>query len=60
MKHRTFRITAGVTVYEALKAAEDTGCLPAVDDHREEGGPDDAVLDALTDGRRTRCRLRGC
>ncbi|WP_020119147.1 transketolase [Streptomyces canus] len=74
-------VAAGVTVPEALKAAEaleqegirvrvvdlysvkpvdratlrqaaeDTGCLLTVEDHREEGGLGDAVLDAFTDGR---------
>ncbi|MFF7174963.1 transketolase [Streptomyces pseudovenezuelae] len=74
-------VAAGVTVHEALKAAEaldqegirvrvvdlysvkpvdrdtlrqaaeDTGCLLTVEDHREEGGLGDAVLDAFTDGR---------
>ncbi|MGK3942130.1 transketolase [Streptomyces caeruleatus] len=74
-------VAAGVTVHEALKAAEalaeegirirvvdlysvkpvdrdtlrqaaeDTGCLVTVEDHREEGGLGDAVLDAFTDGR---------
>jgi transketolase len=33
------------------RAAEDTGCLVTVEDHREEGGLGDAVLDAFTDGR---------
>ncbi|MFJ9154799.1 transketolase [Streptomyces sp. NPDC102270] len=74
-------VAAGVTVHEALEAAEaldqegirvrvvdlysvkpvdretlrqaaeDTGCLLTVEDHREEGGLGDAVLDAFTDGR---------
>lgn len=74
-------VAAGVTVPEALKAAEaleregirvrvidlysvkpvdaatlrqaaeDTGCLLTVEDHHEEGGLGDAVLDAFTDGR---------
>jgi transketolase len=74
-------VAAGVTVYEALaaadalerdgiavrvvdlysvkpvdrltlrRAAEDTGCLLTVEDHHEEGGLGDAVLDAFTDGR---------
>lgn len=74
-------VAAGVTVHEALKAAdalgaegikvrvidlysvkpvdratlreaaEETGCLVTVEDHREEGGLGDAVLDAFTDGR---------
>ncbi|MET9458186.1 transketolase [Streptomyces canus] len=74
-------VAAGVTVPEALKAAEaldqegirvrvvdlysvkpvdrdtlrqaaeDTGCLLTVEDHREEGGLGDAVLDAFADGR---------
>ncbi|MFJ8781055.1 transketolase [Streptomyces sp. NPDC102476] len=74
-------VAAGVTVHEALKAAEaldqegirvrvvdlysvkpvdretlrqaaeDTGCLLTVEDHREEGGLGDAVLDAFADGR---------
>ncbi|MEU7057761.1 transketolase [Streptomyces sp. NPDC046197] len=33
------------------RAAEDTGCLLTVEDHREEGGLGDAVLDAFLDGR---------
>ncbi|MBL1065148.1 transketolase [Streptomyces sp. 7-21] len=33
------------------QAAEDTGCLVTVEDHRPEGGLGDAVLDAFTDGR---------
>jgi transketolase len=33
------------------QAAEDTGCLLTVEDHREEGGLGDAVLDAFLDGR---------
>ncbi len=33
------------------KAAEETGCLLTVEDHREEGGIGDAVLDAFLDGR---------
>ncbi|MFC7303302.1 transketolase [Streptomyces monticola] len=32
------------------EAAERTGCLLTVEDHREEGGLGDAVLDAFTDG----------
>ncbi|MFF0016563.1 transketolase [Streptomyces sp. NPDC005374] len=74
-------VAAGVTVHEALKAAdaldrediqvrvidlysvkpvdrdtlrqaaEDTGCLMTVEDHHEEGGLGDAVLDAFSDGR---------
>ncbi|MFE2211570.1 transketolase [Streptomyces canus] len=74
-------VAAGVTVHEALRAAEaldqegirvrvvdlysvkpvdratlrqaaeDTGCLLTVEDHREEGGLGDAVLDAFADGR---------
>ncbi|MEU3685843.1 transketolase [Streptomyces sp. NPDC030592] len=32
-------------------AAEETGCLVTVEDHRPEGGIGDAVLDAFTDGR---------
>ncbi|WP_189936606.1 transketolase [Streptomyces sulfonofaciens] len=32
-------------------AAERTGCLLTVEDHHEEGGIGDAVLDAFTDGR---------
>jgi transketolase len=74
-------VAAGVTVHEALKAAdalaadgvpvrvidlysvkpvdratlrraaEETGCLLTVEDHHEEGGLGDAVLDAFTDGR---------
>ncbi|MFI9614932.1 transketolase [Streptomyces sp. NPDC052023] len=35
------------------QAAEDTGCLVTVEDHREEGGLGDAVLDAFLDGRPT-------
>ncbi|MET9440587.1 transketolase [Streptomyces sp. NPDC006610] len=35
------------------RAAEDTGCLITVEDHREEGGLGDAVLDAFLDGRPT-------
>jgi transketolase len=33
------------------QAAEDTGCLLTVEDHHEEGGLGDAVLDAFLDGR---------
>ncbi|MDN3021929.1 transketolase [Streptomyces sp. S.PB5] len=74
-------VTAGVTVHEALaaadtlldqgiavrvvdlysvkpvdrltlrRAAEETGCLLTVEDHHEEGGLGDAVLDAFLDGR---------
>ncbi|MGI5391830.1 transketolase [Streptomyces sp. CA-251251] len=33
------------------RAAEDTGCLLTVEDHRREGGLGDAVLDAFCDGR---------
>ncbi|WP_328641881.1 transketolase [Streptomyces canus] len=74
-------VAAGVTVHEALnaaealdqegirvrvvdlysvkpvdratlrQAAEDTGCLLTVEDHREEGGLGDAVLEAFADGR---------
>ncbi|MGW8065474.1 transketolase [Streptomyces ziwulingensis] len=33
------------------RAAEDTGCLLTVEDHRQEGGIGDAVLDAFCDGR---------
>ncbi|MFF9061398.1 transketolase [Streptomyces sp. NPDC014882] len=74
-------VAAGVTVHEALKAAdaldaegiavrvidlysvkpvdrdtlrraaEETGCLVTVEDHHEEGGIGDAVLDAFADGR---------
>ncbi|MXM67932.1 transketolase [Streptomyces sp. HUCO-GS316] len=33
------------------RAAEDTGCLLTVEDHHEEGGLGDAVLDVFTDGR---------
>ncbi|MFF3409698.1 transketolase [Streptomyces sp. NPDC002742] len=33
------------------EAAEETGCLVTVEDHRAEGGIGDAVLDAFTDGR---------
>ncbi|CAM5246791.1 Transketolase OS=Streptomyces alboniger OX=132473 GN=CP975_30230 PE=4 SV=1 [Streptomyces alboniger] len=73
-------VAAGVTVHEALsaaellaeegipvrvidlysvkpvdrrtlrEAAERTGCLITVEDHREEGGIGDAVMDAFTDG----------
>ncbi|WP_328563656.1 transketolase [Streptomyces coelicoflavus] len=32
-------------------AAEETGCLVTVEDHRQEGGIGDAVLDAFCDGR---------
>ncbi|CAM5701013.1 Transketolase OS=Streptomyces tendae OX=1932 GN=GUR47_01295 PE=4 SV=1 [Streptomyces tendae] len=32
-------------------AAEETGCLVTVEDHRQEGGIGDAVLDAFSDGR---------
>ncbi|MFD3377682.1 MULTISPECIES: transketolase [unclassified Streptomyces] len=76
-------VAAGVTVHEALKAAdalaadgisvqvidlysvkpvdrralreaaEHTGCLLTVEDHHEEGGLGDAVLDAFLDGRPT-------
>jgi len=76
-------VAAGVTVHEALKAAdaladdgipvrvidlysvkpvdretlrtaaEQTGCLLTVEDHHEEGGIGDAVLDAFLDGRPT-------
>ncbi|PSM43120.1 transketolase [Streptomyces dioscori] len=76
-------VAAGVTVHEALKAAdalaadgiavrvvdlysvkpvdretlreaaEQTGCLLTVEDHRPEGGIGDAVLDAFLDGRPT-------
>jgi transketolase len=35
------------------EAAEHTGCLLTVEDHREEGGLGDAVLDAFLDGRPT-------
>lgn len=74
-------VAAGVTVHEALtaadtlgeqgiavrvvdlysvkpvdrltlrRAAEETGCLMTVEDHHEEGGLGDAVLDAFLDGR---------
>ncbi|MFD3480186.1 transketolase [Streptomyces sp. NPDC058695] len=74
-------VSAGVTLHEALKAAElleregiqvrvidlysvkpvdrstlreaaeSTGCLLTVEDHRAEGGIGDSVLDAFTDGR---------
>ncbi|MGW6154299.1 transketolase [Streptomyces sp. NPDC055144] len=80
-KDRLTVVAAGVTLHEALKAAElleregvqvrvidlysvkpvdrrtlreaadITGCLLTVEDHREEGGIGDAVLDAFTDGR---------
>lgn len=33
------------------EAAEGTGCLVTVEDHRQEGGIGDAVLDAFSDGR---------
>ncbi len=33
------------------EAAEDTGCLVTVEDHHQEGGIGDAVLDAFSDGR---------
>jgi transketolase len=33
------------------QAAEETGCLLTVEDHHEEGGLGDAVLDAFSDGR---------
>lgn len=33
------------------RAAEETGCLLTVEDHHEEGGLGDTVLDAFTDGR---------
>lgn len=33
------------------RAAEDTGCIVTVEDHHEEGGLGDAVLDAFVDGR---------
>ncbi len=33
------------------EAAEQTGCLVTVEDHRAEGGIGDAVLDAFLDGR---------
>ncbi|WP_329415154.1 transketolase [Streptomyces sp. NBC_00704] len=76
-------VAAGVTVHEALKAAEaldgegiavrvidlysvkpvdretlrraaeETGCLLSVEDHHEQGGLGDAVLDAFLDGRPT-------
>ncbi|QKW30195.1 transketolase [Streptomyces seoulensis] len=35
------------------RAAEETGCLLTVEDHREEGGLGDAVCDAFVDGRPT-------
>ncbi|MFI5820697.1 transketolase [Streptomyces rishiriensis] len=74
-------VAAGITVHEALKAAEaldgegvavrvidlysvkpvdrdtlrraaeETGCLLSVEDHHEQGGLGDAVLDAFLDGR---------
>ncbi|MFJ2256812.1 transketolase [Streptomyces sp. NPDC087844] len=76
-------VAAGVTVHEALKAADalaaggiavrvvdlysvkpvdretlreaagETGCLLTVEDHHQEGGIGDAVLDAFLDGRPT-------
>ncbi|MFE6337724.1 transketolase [Streptomyces sp. NPDC057798] len=33
------------------RAAEETGCLITVEDHHEEGGLGDAVMDAFSDGR---------
>ncbi|WP_425247092.1 transketolase [Streptomyces sp. NEAU-NA10] len=80
-RDRLTLVAAGVTVHEALKAAEaldgegiaarvidlysvkpvdratlrraaeETGCLVTVEDHHEEGGLGDAVLDAFLDGR---------
>jgi transketolase len=80
-RDRLTLVAAGVTVHEALKAAEaldgegipvrvvdlysvkpvdrdtlrraaeETGCLVTVEDHHEEGGLGDAVLDAFVDGR---------
>ncbi|ONK09947.1 transketolase [Streptomyces sp. MP131-18] len=40
-----------VDAHALLEAAEATGCLLTVEDHRPEGGIGDAVLDAFTDGR---------
>ncbi|RKN10499.1 transketolase [Streptomyces radicis] len=40
-----------VDAHTLLEAAEETGCLLTVEDHRPEGGLGDAVLDAFTDGR---------
>ncbi|UCM91376.1 transketolase [Streptomyces marincola] len=40
-----------VDAHALLEAAEATGCLLTVEDHRPEGGLGDAVLDAFTDGR---------
>ncbi|WP_049568385.1 transketolase [Streptomyces sp. SBT349] len=40
-----------VDAHTLLMAAEETGCLLTVEDHRPEGGIGDAVLDAFTDGR---------
>ncbi|MFD7133497.1 transketolase [Streptomyces sp. NPDC059894] len=80
-RDRLTLVAAGVTVHEALKAAdalagedipvrvidlysvkpvdrvtlrraaEETGCLVTVEDHHEEGGLGDAVVDAFSDGR---------
>ncbi|GGS03535.1 transketolase [Streptomyces humidus] len=80
-RDRVTIVAAGVTVHEALKAAdalagegvavrvidlysvkpvdrdtlrraaEETGCLLSVEDHHEQGGLGDAVLDAFLDGR---------
>ncbi|CAM5247770.1 1-deoxy-D-xylulose-5-phosphate synthase [Streptomyces alboniger] len=41
------------------EAAERTGCLITVEDHREEGGIGDAVMDAFTDGGRSPRTSRG-
>ncbi|MFD8913652.1 transketolase [Streptomyces sp. NPDC059575] len=40
-----------VDVETLRRAAEDTGCLVTVEDHHEEGGIGDAVVEAFTDGR---------
>ncbi|MGW3337896.1 transketolase [Streptomyces sp. NPDC001009] len=40
-----------VDVETLRRAADDTGCLVTVEDHHEEGGIGDAVVEAFTDGR---------
>ena len=40
-----------VDVTTLRRAAEETGCLMTVEDHRPQGGLGDAVLDAFSDGR---------
>ncbi|MDT0344228.1 transketolase [Streptomyces litchfieldiae] len=40
-----------VDAHALLDAADRTGCLLTVEDHRSQGGLGDAVLDAFTDGR---------